>query len=79
MEKNELFPGDICRECGKGKLFDPDSKESPILPPTGGDYDWAETSIVLICDRCKTKFDTIIKRRYRLGSGKIEYINPYKF
>ena len=74
MKEYDLKPDHNCPECKSGVLFDPEKSLTPELPPTGGDYEFADSSVTLQCNNCGSSIKSTYKRRYWLDTGKVTYV-----
>lgn len=76
------FASIVCPICGKKAIADPDAAKSPMLPPTGGDYDYASTWLNSVkCSACKTEFKLKVKieKVNWADSRDVEYFWDYPY
>ena len=62
----DVTPGGACPRCGGALGAPPSAPAAPIsLPPTGGDYEWVETtsSWSLSCTQCPARFSGTSRSR----------------
>ncbi len=72
MKGYDVKPGDKCPKCGTGILFD-ETKGEPGLSPTGGDFEYVVSNVVLDCPDCKAVIPTIYKCSYDIETKEFKY------